>query len=150
MANARLKNTSVRRAGKTSRYWESETDKVSISASSKSEAVTLSFEISSKGGGVTRLWVDVGHGDFGVLLESMRAAHLPATMKHSAALMAGLAEYEVEVRRRSRNEVLDRAKARASASENKDAADAAHFVSKGIERIVSDIVADEAESSQNG
>ncbi len=112
-----LQDTVISRCGKTARHTNEETRSVRLSMTAgvdEPSKMRLFFLISSKGGGKTEIYVDIGPQDFAHLLEAMvDAARLP-TMSAMAALLAKqLGEqpkHDNATRARGRNDLVELAK----------------------------------------
>lgn len=100
-----LANARVFRGGKTSNYLQDEHTTVSIGTNG--EAFRMRFEMKSKGGGVTLVFVDVGSPDFGQVLSAMADADRSATMGAASKEVAHLIEQQPEIEAEIRSSALD-------------------------------------------
>jgi tagatose-1,6-bisphosphate aldolase len=75
----KLKRAFVKRSGATSRYLSDETTDVSLdNAEGK---IKLRFDIKSKGGGITEIYISIWSADFQDIIESMMEADRSVTME---------------------------------------------------------------------
>ena len=144
-----LADTVISRCGKTARYVNEETRVVRLrtKSASKSEggsasAVQLFFSISSKGGGKTEVYVDIGQGEFADILAAMVATARPAAMTAmSAELAKQLSEqalHDSVTRERARNAVVDLAKQKYDSAPS-DHDDAENLVYKQVAKLAKEL-----------
>lgn len=104
-----LKQAKVYRGGTSSPYRRHETSQVYLTRFG--EACRLSFTISSKGGGTTEIYVDIGPDDFREVATMMTLAdRLSGTNALSAVLAEALAkqrDIEENIRKRAHQEVVE-------------------------------------------
>lgn len=74
-----LKNSKVYRGGVTAPNINFETSTVSASVNLRDESLDIRFNLASKGGGTTRVVLEIGKGDFQLLLQEI-ASKLPESV----------------------------------------------------------------------
>lgn len=74
-----LKNSKVYRGGVTAPNTTLETRTVSVSVSLRDESLDIRFNLASKGGGTTRVVLEIGKGDFQAILQEI-ASKLPESV----------------------------------------------------------------------
>ncbi len=99
-----LNHTVVYRGGFTSSYWNLETRKCYISVDTINQHLSVNFDISSKGGGVTQIRLDIGQKDFIKMFQSI-TEEMPETINIFSELLSrssenlkrhSLAKYEMD------------------------------------------------------
>ncbi len=109
----KLVNSQVFRSGQTARSWNAGTHEVKVQGDPPSHVV-FRFDLSSKGGGVTEIKLEVGTKDFPALLAAMVSADRTAAMLQMANTLANEVQRQPEcdeaTAKRARRSVLDAAK----------------------------------------
>jgi hypothetical protein len=107
----KLSSSKVYRAGRTARSWNYETDSVSVGTAKS--AARLNFNLSSKGGGITEVQLEIGAQDFPAVIRTMLFANRTTTMQAIAAALAtelaNQSEQDRLIKRRARESVVEAA-----------------------------------------
>ncbi len=99
-----LNHTIVYRGGLTSSYWNFETRECYISIDTTTQCLSVNFDISSKGGGITQIRLDIGQKDFIKVFQSI-IDEVPETINIFSELLStssknlkrhSLAKYEID------------------------------------------------------
>ncbi|HCG9608294.1 TPA: hypothetical protein NJ631_002105 [Vibrio parahaemolyticus] len=109
----RLKDTDVLRGGFTERYLKSETDEIYYSVNSVSKHFRLHFSIDSKGGGKTRIRIEIGEKDIPIILNAIHSLFHSQLSPHYQ-IPEGYEE--IKSRRERSHEFIDKLLAEANAS----------------------------------
>jgi hypothetical protein len=83
----KLSSAKLLRAGRTARSWNFESNDVKVGT--VEAGIRLNFNLSSKGGGITQVQLEVGAQDFAALVFAMVSADRGAAMRVIADALAG-------------------------------------------------------------
>lgn len=136
----KLEHAKVYRGGVTAHSMRHETSKVTVAA--KDGSLRFSFLMDSKGGGTTRVWLEVGPEDFPAVVQTMPEVDRQAAMAAmSTVLMEQIAE---QPEHDARNTAEGRHAVVRAAQEKYVAApagsdDAERFIKQSVEKLVKDL-----------
>lgn len=140
--NRKLRHAVITRGGRTARRCEEETRDVLLSADGESSCIRLFFMISSKGGGKTRIWLDIGSADFADVLAAMaEASRSTALTEMSAVVAKQLGEQRAHDTRTSelaRKALVDLARKKFESASG-DHGDAAQLVYKQVAKLAKEL-----------
>ncbi|WP_027166024.1 hypothetical protein [Mesorhizobium sp. WSM3224] len=138
----KLSEAEVKRSGATSKYLSYETSSVDVEG--RAGALKIRFDIKSKGGGTTELYLSIGPKDFdtiaGALSSANRAAATLSMAKELAKQVGLQSSYDTKTRNAAFEEFTNQARKKYEAAAS-DTEDLDYLVLQKVKKISAELTA---------